>query len=101
MMSCEKDFRVGQQDGTPQLVDGPVLFRPTSWSPVWCVLFLCVYVVGVRLGGGCVGGCVHSDTCLTCDAPCQITCMIFMDFIYSTNLFVLTSCKLSVFMNPF
>ena len=74
--------------GTPQLVDGPVLFRPTSWSPVWCVLFLCVYVVGVRLGGGCVGGCVHSDTCLTCDAPCQITCMIFMDFIYSTNLFV-------------
>ena len=52
MMSCEGDFRVGQQDGTPQLVDGPVLFRPTSWSPVWCVLFLCVNVVGVRLGGG-------------------------------------------------
>ena len=52
MMSCERDFRVGQRDGTPQLVDGPVLFRPTSWSPVWRVLFLRVNVVGVRLGGG-------------------------------------------------
>ena len=48
-----------------------------------------------------MGGYVHSDPCLTCDAPCQITCMIFMDLLYLTNVFVLTSCELSVFMNPF
>ena len=37
--------------GIPQLVDGPVLFRPTSWSPVWCVLVVRVYVVWVRFVG--------------------------------------------------
>ena len=37
--------------GIPQLVDGPVLFRPTSWSPVWCVLVVRVCVVWVRFVG--------------------------------------------------
>ena len=51
MVSFDGDFRVGQQDGTPQLVDGPVLFRPTSWSPVWCVLVARAIMVWVRFGG--------------------------------------------------
>ena len=58
MVSYEGDFRVGQQDGTPQLVDGPVLFRPTSWSPVWCVLVARMHVGWVRFVG-CLGGYVH------------------------------------------
>ena len=57
-------------------------------------------MVWVRFGG--VRGSVCSlGPVPDCDAPCKITCMVFMDFLYLTNVFVLTSCEHSVFMNPF